>query len=348
MRVLNKLLLFILGVAALIAATGVFLPATRTVEREITIEAPQATVFALVNNPVQYEAFSALTDIDPYVDITLSGTTRGNGAVFSWDGSVAGKGHSTIIQSEPYDRVVSRLEIAGARRATSSAMIRGAEGSATVRWIEFRDFGMNLAWRYQGLVMDRILGRDIELTLEKLKRYAENLPKADFAGLQTEETEIAPIDIAFLSVSSAPTSSAIATTLSQSYFRILSFIRSEGLQVAGAPLSISRAYDGAELRFDVAIPVAGELDALAADDSGVQIGKTYGGPVLKAVHVGPYTQFTATHARIAAYIAANGIERNGDSWESYVTDPTQTPESELQTVIYYPTANIADTGLPQQ
>ena len=341
MSVLNKFLLVILGLAALVVATGVFLPATRTVEREISIDAPRATVFALVNNPSQYEAWSPLTEIDPYVDMTVSGAARGSGAVFSWEGSAAGIGRSTIIESEPYDRVVSRLEITGVRRATSSAVMRDAEGATTVRWIEFRDFGRNLMWRYQGLYLERILGQEIELALGNLKRYAENLPKADFAGLQAEEIEIAPVDIAFLAVSSAPTASAIATTMSQSYFRILSFIKSEGLQVAGAPLSISRAYDGAELRFDVAIPVAGNLDAISVDDSGVLIGKTYGGPALRAIHVGPYNQLTATHAKIAAYIAANGIKRSGDSWEAYISDPTQTPEAELETFIYYPIAGIA-------
>jgi effector-binding domain-containing protein/uncharacterized protein YndB with AHSA1/START domain len=347
MSVLTKLFLFLLGLATLVLATGVFLPATRTVEREITIDAPRATVFALINNPGQYEAWLPLTKIDPYVDMATSGESRGIGAIFSWQGDAAGTGRSTITESEPYDRVVSRLEIAGVRRATSSAVLNDSEGNTTVRWTEFRDFGRNLVWRYQGLYLERILGQEIELALENLKGYAENLPKADFAGLRAEEIDIAPIDIAFLAVSSAPTASAIATTMSQSYFRILSFIKSAGLQVAGAPLSISRAYDGAELRFDVAIPVTGNLAAVSADESGVLIGKTYGGPVLRAIHVGPYNRLTATHAKIAAYIAANGIKRNGDSWEAYVSDPTQTPQTELETFIYYPIADMAVTESPQ-
>mgnify|MGYP002064469261 CR=1 FL=1 len=34
--------------------------------------------------------------------------------------------------------------------------------------------------------------------------------------------------------------------------------------------------------------------------------------------------------------AALGIERNGDAWESYVSDPAKVPEAELVTLIYYP------------
>jgi effector-binding domain-containing protein len=47
-----------------------------------------------------------------------------------------------------------------------------------------------------------------------------------------------------------------------------------------------------------------------------------------------------THGKIAAYLAALGIERAGDAWESYVSDPTRVPESELLTYIYYPISSI--------
>ena len=40
--------------------------------------------------------------------------------------------------------------------------------------------------------------------------------------------------------------------------------------------------------------------------------------------------------RFYAAVAALGIERNGDSWESYVSDPTKTAEAKLLTYIYYP------------
>ena len=39
---------------------------------------------------------------------------------------------------------------------------------------------------------------------------------------------------------------------------------------------------------------------------------------------------------IAAYLAATGLQRNGDAWESYVSDPDRTDESGLLTYVYYP------------
>jgi effector-binding domain-containing protein len=52
--------------------------------------------------------------------------------------------------------------------------------------------------------------------------------------------------------------------------------------------------------------------------------------------VGSYRNLSTTQRKIAAYLAALGIERNGDAWESYVSDPGKTPEAELVTLIYYP------------
>ena len=40
--------------------------------------------------------------------------------------------------------------------------------------------------------------------------------------------------------------------------------------------------------------------------------------------------------KIAAYLAALGIKRNGDAWESYVSDPTKVAEADLLTYVYYP------------
>jgi effector-binding domain-containing protein len=39
---------------------------------------------------------------------------------------------------------------------------------------------------------------------------------------------------------------------------------------------------------------------------------------------------------VSAYLAALGIERDGDAWESYVSDPAEVPEEELLTYVYYP------------
>ena len=120
------------------------------------------------------------------------------------------------------------------------------------------------------------------------------------------------------------------------YFRILAFIDTNGLTESGAPLSISRAFSGSELRFDAAIPVRGIRDDTPRTDGTVRLAKTYGGPVIRVRHMGSYVGLSRTHDKVAAYLAATGLERNGDAWESYVSDPTRTAEADLVTYLYYP------------
>ncbi len=62
--------------------------------------------------------------------------------------------------------------------------------------------------------------------------------------------------------------------------------------------------------------------------------------VIRVRHVGSYRELGATHRKIAAYLAALGIERNGDAWESYVSDPGKVAEDDLVTLIFYPIRQI--------
>ena len=98
------------------------------------------------------------------------------------------------------------------------------------------------------------------------------------------------------------------------------------------------------MQFNAAIPIRGldggldgRLDGKSSqEDSGVQLGKSYEGRVIRVKHIGSYRDLGRTHDKIAAYLAAFGISRNGDAWESYVSDPTRVDEDELLTYVYYP------------
>ncbi len=80
----------------------------------------------------------------------------------------------------------------------------------------------------------------------------------------------------------------------------------------------------------------GVSDATPRDSAAVKLGQTYSGPAVRVRHTGSYRQLGMTHRKVAAYLAALGLQRNGDAWETYISDPTRVPESELLTDVYYP------------
>jgi effector-binding domain-containing protein len=209
-------------------------------------------------------------------------------------------------------------------------------GATRVTWRFETDYGFNVLGRVFGLAFTGIVRRDYESGLARLRGLAESLPAADFSDLEIEQLVVAAAEIAYRPTTSIPEPASISEAMGDAYFEILSFIDEQGLSEAGAPLSITRSFSGSELLFDAAIPVRGVTEATPREGPRVRIGTTYAGNVIRVRHVGSYRTLGATHLKIGAYLAALGIERGGAAWESYVSDPTKVPESELVTYVYYP------------
>jgi len=323
------------GVALLIVI-GLMLPSAPRVERQVQIQAPPATVFALVNDFRQINKWSPWVDTDPNALYTISGPPRGVGATLTWDGHTAGQGSQVIIESEPSFRVVSKLDLGSPGQTTGTFEFLQTEKGTLVIWSFESDFGFNLVGRYFGLMLDGIVGPDYEKGLQNLKTMAELLPQADFSDVEIEHQTIEAMDIVYLPTRSVPKAAAISVALGDAYFELLNFIDKHDLQEAGAPMSLSGAFDGSELLFDAAIPIRGTTTGIEERASGVKIGRTYAGRVIRVKHVGTYRSLGRTHDKIAAYLAALGIQRNGNPWESYVSDPTRVAAAELLTYVYYP------------
>lgn len=343
MQLARKVVIGVGGVLLLLLAVGIFLPSRAHVEREILIDAPAATVFALVNDFHQVAKWSPWQESDPNARFDIGGTRRGVGATLAWDGNIVGQGAQRITESIPYEKVVCELDLGGPGSTTMTFTLREADAGTTVLWSFDASFGMNLVGRYAGLMLDSIIGGDYESGLRNLKSMAERLPRADFSDTEIETLVVEAQDIAYLSTTSIPLAAAISESMGDAYFRVLSFIDRNGLTEAGPAISISRGYRGQDLAFDAAIPVHGITEDTPRSSQGVMLGTTYAGPAIRVKHVGSYLSLGQTHDKIAAYLAAYGIARNGDTWESYVSDPTRTREAELITYVYYP---IRDSDLP--
>ncbi len=210
------------------------------------------------------------------------------------------------------------------------------DGGTLLVWSFNMDIGFDLVARYVGLIVSSVIGDNYDKGLESLKSMAEGLPRANFREVEIEHIVVESMEIAYREASSPPEAAAISDAMRKASFDILSFIDDNNLQEAGAPLSISRPFSGSEIRFDAAIPVRGVSDEPTRGGGSVKLGATYEGPVIRVEHVGSYRTLGRTHDKIAAYLAALGIERNGDAWESYVSDPTRTEEGVLLTYVYYP------------
>ena len=338
MRLLKKIGVAI--VIAVVALVGVayLLPRTVRVERSIVIDAPRATVFALVNGFRLFNKWSPWAPLDPEARYTYEGPDSGAGAKMAWSGDPkkVGSGSQEIVESRPPEMVRTQLDFGDQGTATALFTLAG-EGSGTkVTWGFDSDLGMNPMSRYFGLMMDRILGPLYEKGLASLKTLAEGMPKTDFAGLDVQVVDVEPVTVAYVPGSSARDAQAIGAAIGGAYATVQKFMAAQSLKQAAAPITINTKWDDTGYGFDAAIPVDRAPDQPAPAGSPVRIKQTYAGKALKAVHRGAYHGMGTTYEKLFAYAAAHGYEQAGPSWDQYVTDPGKTAEADLITHIYLP------------
>ena len=114
--------------------------------------------------------------------------------------------------------------------------------------------------------------------------------------------------------------------------RVWEFVRSQsGLWTDGHNVFLSHhpTWPGAPIRCDFGVEVTRTFAAAGE----VYATETPGGEAAVAVHRGPYDRMNEAYGAIDAWMAANGRESAGHSWEIY-GDPTPDPADTETTVVH--------------
>ena len=181
---LKKILLVaVLAIVLIVVVFSVVVamqPAHYQVERSATISAPQAVVFAQVNDFHKWEAWSPWAKIDPAMKTTYSGAQSGNGASYSWVGnSDVGEGRMTITESRPTDAIKIKLEFLkpfAATNATEFSFLPQGDQTA-VKWTMSGDKNFMMKAFSLFMDMDKMVGNDFEKGLAQMKTVAEAAAK---------------------------------------------------------------------------------------------------------------------------------------------------------------------------
>jgi AraC family transcriptional regulator len=150
--------------------------------------------------------------------------------------------------------------------------------------------------------------------------------------LSVECKKVTPMP--FLFVRRQSSQSEISATLAECFGIAFGFAVKAGLPVAGFPLA----------RYPVVGPlmtIEGGVPLLspAPPEGELEYCELPGGPVVFAVHGGPYDRLGDTHATILRWIQDRKLRVVGPHWEWYVTDPAEHPNpDDWRTHIYYPLA----------
>jgi uncharacterized protein YndB with AHSA1/START domain len=149
---------------------------TYTVERSTTIAAPPARVYPQIADFHNWARWSPWEDVDPEMQRTYSGQGSGTGAVYAWSGnSKAGQGRMEITDATEPARVDIDLVFEKPWKAhnDTSFVIRPEGTGSQVTWTMTGK--KTLVTKAMTLVvsMDKLLGRDFEKGLSRLKAVTE-------------------------------------------------------------------------------------------------------------------------------------------------------------------------------
>lgn len=338
MKVLKKIFIGMVALLVIIIVIGFILPGSRQVERSVVIDAPACVVFAKINGLRHFNDWSPFVAVMPDATYSFEGPDFGVGSAMKWELNQPRHeaGGQTIVASTPYERVDVELDLGPEGAALATYLLRPEANGTHVIWTFGTDFGFDILGRYRGLFLDRRLGPTLAQGLTNLKRIAEELPKVDWSDIEIGITDVPSTTIAYVTGSSGPAQEEIAAAFAASYGRVVAFVAANGLQLSGPPIAITNFLDERGYGFDAGLPVSGNLTRGAGPDSPVRMGETYGGRVVRAVHVGPYATLNETASKVEAFMAAHRLQKNGRTWDSYVSDPGSTPQEELVTEVYYP------------
>lgn len=108
----------------------------------------------------------------------------------------------------------------------------------------------------------------------------------------------------------------------------------EGLKEkpAGPPFVTYHNMDMKSLDCEIGLPVSKKL----AGKGDIQAGVMPAGIVATCLYTGPYDQISPAYEELNKWIAEHHYQVIGAAYEMYLNDPTETPQSKLQTMIMFP------------
>jgi AraC family transcriptional regulator len=133
--------------------------------------------------------------------------------------------------------------------------------------------------------------------------------------------------------------SEIAAAIAEALPRILAYVQEHGIALAGLPFTRFIQMGPGLVSMEPGMRIAGPGETRnPIDREGEIVADTLqGGLAAMTTHLGPYENLQEAYAAIEQWIDAQGFQRGGPPWESYVTDPAEHPNpQDWKTEVYWP------------
>ena len=172
----KKMAFGFVALLALLLAWAATRPDNFKVERSITVAAPAAKVFALLNDFHHFGRWSPWQKLDPAMVVTHSGAASGPGAIYTWTGNKeVGAGRMEILKQTPDSQVTVKLDFLEPFEShnTSEYSLNAVGNTTVVTWAMFGPSPFISKLMGIFVSMDSMIGKDFERGLANLKAVAE-------------------------------------------------------------------------------------------------------------------------------------------------------------------------------
>jgi uncharacterized protein YndB with AHSA1/START domain len=178
MKVLKKVLFFLVAVIGLLLIVGFFAKKEYAVEREVVINKPKAEVFEYLKHLKNQEYFAVWNLMDPKAVKKYTGNDGEVGFVLAWDSQNenVGKGEQEIAKIVDGERIEVNLRFKAPMETDDDGYFITesiSESQTKVKW----GFHGNMSYPSNLMLlfmnMDQMLGKDLDQGLKNLKIILE-------------------------------------------------------------------------------------------------------------------------------------------------------------------------------
>jgi len=151
--------------------------------------------------------------------------------------------------------------------------------------------------------------------------------------MKIEVTNLQP-QIALAIKRTAVSMEQIVGAMETDYPKLMGYIAEQGKQIAGAPYCFytNASEDYTTFDIELGVPVS---EAVSASGE-IFMSQTYEGKALTGTHKGAYKDLEKTYCALMDYAKENSIGIANDCYDYYISNPADTPESELLTQVVFP------------
>ncbi|TND04079.1 MAG: hypothetical protein FD123_3850 [Bacteroidetes bacterium] len=314
MKILKRILIVLVILAAIAAIIPAFLGSHVHCERSLTIYAPAENAYYLVADFKNWNQWSPWHKMDPNWKLTHSGPDQGTGSSYSWESQVdsVGSGSMTIASCNPADSIFVNMEFKGMGPATCRYRFKRTGDSTKITMT--MDTDMPYFFRVFGGMMKENVEGKYEQGLKTIKAICEDVPKKK----QYDVIESSQNEQPYLSIRDTCTMATIGAKYMQNFPAVFEAAGKSGNIPAGPPFAIIHS-DTAMTIMDIEWCVPVSKPATASGN--FKAGSLKGGKMIKVEYYGPYEQTAGAYGAMEQWLASKGKKRAGKCREVYITDP---------------------------